>query len=69
MLKSAIRGCFLPKSVRSDLVLTLRKMSYISARVKTMALYDKHEAKFERKHKGNPFHKIDNPQVGSIAHA
>lgn len=67
MLKSASRGCFLPKTVRSDLVLALRKMSYTSARVKAMALFVKHEAKFEGKHKGNPFHKIDNPQVRSIA--
>lgn len=68
MLKSAIRGCFLSKTVRSDLVLTLRKMSYTSARVKAMALFVKHEAKFEGKHKGNPFHKIDNPQVRSAMH-
>ena len=41
-----------------------RKMSFISVRARSMRQYFNHEASFSGKHKENPFHKTNNPQVG-----
>ena len=39
-------------------------MSFISVRARSMRQYFNHEASFSGKHKENPFHKTNNPQVG-----